>query len=105
MKCEQVAELLEQFVLPNCCSECEGDSFLRKISVYERRGRVVDILHCLGCGKTYRVGDGMSCEGLDPSGAVRVNMMEGMRQFKSVDDIVGGGSFGFNESDACSGAR
>lgn len=104
MSCEQVAEILQNYVMLNRCSQCGHGSFMRKISVYESRDRIADMLHCLGCGNSYRIGSDLSCEGLDPSAAVRLSMLEGMRQFKSLADVVGSGGYYF-EGAACSGAR
>ena len=104
MSCEQVAEILQNYVLLNRCSQCGDGSFLRKISVYESRDRIADMLHCLHCSNSYRVSKDLTCEGLDPSAAVRLSMLEGMRQFKSLADVVGSGGYYF-EGAARSGAR
>lgn len=104
MKCEQIAEILGCYVIPNRCSECGGGTFLRKLSVYESRERIVDMLHCQGCDHSYRINSDLSCEGLDPSHKVRIWMLDGMRQFKSLEDLSSG-SHHFLEGSTCSGAR
>jgi hypothetical protein len=90
MSCEDAMEIMRRFAISNRCSECGGGEFIRRFYVHEREPRLVDMLDCRQCSYSIRVGDDLSCEGLDPSPNVRQMILMGARRFKRIEYAASG---------------